>query len=202
MAVQNINIKEITRLLTSQISVGWNYFVIAKFIREAYEEDRIKGSHTIFTNSYSACWDAAILSVTKVLDKQNDSINIKYLLNCIEGSSINYPSLTKDEIKQQIINHRVEINSIEESIPGIWDERDRIVTHLDRKHVNDPANVFSNPRIELDDLHSSIRALRRILLTYNTQLKAEGISIDENQYIWDDLERLIRLIDDENARTA
>lgn len=196
------NIREIVKILTSQISIGWHYFVIAKFIREAYEKDRIKGAHTIFTNSYSACWDAAILSVTKVIDKQKGSLSLRYMLNCIEAVPSDYPGLGKTELSRQIDDHRQELQALEEKIAGIWDERDRIVAHLDRKQVNDPASVFSNPRLKLDDLHSAIRTLRRILLIYNTQLEAEGISIDENQYIWNDLERLIRLLEEDSEKAA
>lgn len=202
MAEQNANIPEIVRILASQISVGWHYFVIAKFIREAYKKDRIQGAHTIFANSYSACWDAAILSVTKVMDKQKDSLSLTYMLNCIEADANNYPLLTEDELRKQISEHRQELHGLESKIPGIWEERDRIVAHLDRKHVNNPASVYSNPPIELDELHSAIRTLRRILLIYNTQLEAGGISIDESKYIWDDLESLIRLIGENSPKAG
>jgi len=188
-------IRETAKILTSQISIGWDYFVLAKFIREAYAKGRIKGAHEVLTQSYAACWDAAILSVTKVMDKQSGSLSLSYLLNCVEASSKDYPSLTTDELKKQIADHRQELESIEARIPGIWDERDRIVAHLDRRHVNAPASVYTNPPIELNDLHGAIRALRRILLIYNAQLQAGGISIDQSQMIWDDLEKLIRLLE-------
>ena len=42
----------------------------------------------------------------------------------------------------------------------------------------------------------------RILLVYNTQLEAGGISIDESQYIWDDLEKLIGLLDQNSSKPA
>jgi len=173
-------IRETAKILTSQISIGWDYFVLAKFIREAYANGRIKGAHEVLTQSYAACWDTAILAVTKVIDKQPDSLNLSYLLNCVETSSKDYPSLTTDELKKQVADHRHELESIEARIPGIWDERDRIVAHLDRKHVNAPTSVYTNPPIELDDLHGAIRALRRILLIYNAQLQAGGISIDQS----------------------
>ena len=64
MAESNANIRAMVGILASQISVGWYYFVIAKFIREAYRNDRIQRAHTIFTYSYLVCWDAAILAVT------------------------------------------------------------------------------------------------------------------------------------------
>jgi hypothetical protein len=197
---KNEKIQEIVKILTSQISIGWHHFVIAKFIREAYEKDRIKGAHTIFTNSYSACWDAAILAVAKVIDKHGDSLSLTYMFNSIEGIAKSYPTLTELEIRKQIEKHREELKDIVSRIPGIWNERDRIIAHLDRKHVNSPTSVYSNPPIKLDDLHSAIRELRNILLIYNTQLEAGGITIDENQYIWNDLEKLIHLLESENLR--
>lgn len=198
MTENNEKIQEIVRILTSQISIGWHRFVTAKFIREAYEKGRVRGAHTIFTNSYSACWDAAILAVAKVIDKHKDAISLTYMLNCIETNSKNYPALTEKEILEQINKHRKELQEITDKIPGIWDERDRIIAHLDRKHVNAPTTVYSKPPIELDDLHSAIRTLRQILLVYNTQLDAMGISIDESEYIWNDLEKLISLLDEDD----
>lgn len=195
-------IREIAKILTSQISIGWDYFVLAKFIREAYANGRIKGAHEVLTQSYAACWDAAILSVTKVMDKQPGSLSISYLLNCVEASSRDYPSLKTDELKKQIAEHKHELESIEERIPGIWDERDRIIAHLDRKHVNAPASVYTNPPIELDDLHGAIGSLRGMLLVYNSQLQAGGISIDQSQMIWDDLEKLTRLLEADSKNAA
>lgn len=195
MSISDKNIREVVKILMSQISIGWDYFVVAKFLREAYEKTRVRGGHAILTRAYETSWDAAILAVTKVLDNQKDSLNIKYLLNCLDSVPMEYPGITRDVLVKQIAMHREEVANVEAKIPGIWDERDRIVAHLDRKHVYSPASVRSNPPIEMDDLHSAIRALRRILLVYNDQLQAGGISIDSSQEIWDDLEKILKLLD-------
>jgi hypothetical protein len=94
-------IREITKIPTFQISIGWNYFVLAKFIGEAYANGRVKRAHEVLTRSYAACWDAAVLSVTQVMDKQPDSLRLSYLLNCVEASFKDYPSLTTDELKNK-----------------------------------------------------------------------------------------------------
>src|SRR5215216_109664 len=202
MQTSDENIRDVIKILMSQISLGWDYFVVAKFIREAYGSARVAGAHAILTRAYETCWDAAILAVSKVLDNHKDSLSVKYLLNCLDSVPMQYPGLTRGALAKQIAEHRAEIADIEAQIPGIWDERDRIVAHLDRKHVYAPASVRSSPPIEMDDLHSAIRALRRILLIYNQQWQALGISIDSSQEIWNDLEKILRLLNEDGQKAG
>lgn len=202
MQTSDENIREVVKILMSQISLGWDYFVVAKFIHEAYVGARVAGGHAILTRAYETCWDAAILAVSKVLDNHKDSLSVKYLFNCLDSVPMQYPGLSRDALAMQIAEHRSEVADIEARIPGIWDERDRIVAHLDRKHVYAPASVRSSPPIEMDDLHSAIRALRRILLVYNQQWQALGISIDSSQEIWDDLEKILRLLSEDGQKAA
>jgi hypothetical protein len=202
MQASNENIREVVKILMSQISLGWDYFAVAKFVYEAYGNARVAGGHAILTRTYETCWDASILAVSKVLDNHKDSLSIKYLLNYFDSVPMQYPGLTRDALRKQIAEHRAEVADIEAHIPGIWDERDRIVAHLDRKHAYAPASVRSSPPVEMDDLHSAIRALRRIMLVYNQQWQALGISIDSSQEIWDDLEKILRLLSEDGQKAA
>jgi len=195
-------IRDTIHYLASQISLGWNCFLVSKFIREAYERDKIKGVHTILKNAQLACWDSAILAVAKVLDKHEGSISLNYLFNCIQAEPDSYPVADKTELSKQITDHRKELDNLHAILPSLWEQRDRVVAHLDKRLVNKPENTFSQPAINMDQLHSVFGTLQRILEVYDKQAQTMSLWIDESQPIWDDLEYLIGLINADKTDSA
>jgi hypothetical protein len=189
----------IIHYLASQISLGWNHLLVAKYIGEAYRENKIIGAHTILKNAQLACWDSSVLALVKVVDKHKSSQNIYYLLNCLEADPSSYPYVNKSELLVQITNHRDELRKIDAILPSLKEKRDKVIAHLDKKLVNQPETVFSYPPLETESLISAFQVLRGILETYDKQTLSFSLWIGEGQYIRNDLDYLIALIDKDKA---
>jgi len=199
---QQEQVLQVIHYLASQISLGWNYFIVFNYINQAYKQNRIKGAHTILKNAQLACWDCALLAVTKVVKPHDDSLSIYYLLNCIESnpgvySSIIVAELRGTELKKQIERHRKDLKEISASLPltRLIEERDRVVAHLDRKLVNNPDGMFSSPPLDADKLRIAFLRLREILGIYDKQTSSLSLWIDESEDVIRELDYLIRLID-------
>ena len=185
----------IIHYLASQISLGWNHLFVAKFIGEAYRDNRIMGAHTILKNAQLACWDSSVLALVKVIDKHKSSQNIFYLLNCLESDPSSYPYVNESELLEQISNHRDELSKIDEILPSLKEKRNKVIAHLDKKLVNQPETVFSYPPLDTESLYPAFQVLRGILKVYDKQTESFSLWISEGQYIKNDLDYLIALID-------
>ena len=130
----------------------------------------------------------------KIIEKNLDSLNINYLLNCIENSPDNYPFVKKKDLLEQITQHRKELNQVDTLLPGLDQERNRVIAHLDKKLVNNPEIVFPHPRLEMDNLYKAFQILRGILDLYNKQTESLSLWADESNTIRDELENIISLI--------
>lgn len=190
---------DIIHYLASQISLGWIHLYIAKFIGEAYRENRIMGAHTILKNAQLACEESSVLALGKVVVKHESSQSIYYLLNCLEEDPSSYPYVNESELLEQISNHRDELSKIDEILPSLKEKRNKVIAHLDKKLVNQPETVFSYPPLDVESLVPAFQIIRGILEVYDKQTESFSFWIDEGKDIKSDLDYLIALIDKDRA---
>jgi hypothetical protein len=189
----------IIHYLASQISLGWNHLFVAKFIGEAYRDNKIMGGDTILKNAQLACEESSVLALGKVVDKHESSQSIYYLLNCLEEDPSSYPYVNKSELLEQIKSHRKKLRKIDAILPNLKEKRDKVIAHLDKKLVNQPETVFSYPPLDTESLIPAFQMIRGILEVYDKQTESFSFWIDEGQDIKRDLDYLIALIDKDKA---
>lgn len=192
------NLKRI-HYLASQISQGWHYLHVAKYLKDAYRDNKIKGAHTLLTNAQSACWDSSVLALANVVVDNDDSLNINYLFNCLERDPSSYPYICKCKLRKQIKKHRDQLKQVDAILPRLKERRSKIIAHLDRKLVNQPETVFSYPQLDMESLIQAFLVLREILGVYDKQTESSSLWLDDSGEIYRDIHYLIALIDKDRA---
>ena len=104
--------------------------------------------------------DAATLHAAKLVETQQDSINVTYLLNEIEGARRQeFLVETFSSVKPAVDAARLRLNSMREAVLRIRDKRDRDLAHLDRRHIN---TNREHQAIEAQDLHDIFNTIENI----------------------------------------
>ena len=78
------NIKNILLQLGDQLTKCWCAFYVAKYIRQAYQSNRVPSAHYFFGATYTTCMEGILLAFSRLVLPDKDSIHIHYLLNCNE----------------------------------------------------------------------------------------------------------------------
>ena len=195
MATNNSQIKTIIDLLCSQLSEGWLYYFCAKSLNEAYQKHRITSARFFFMGTFYASLNDAILTLSKLLIDHPDSISIYYLLNYAQNNSSEFRFTTPDKIKQAIESHKQKLGMYNSLLVNVKFQRDRVLAHFDRKHVNDPASILSNPPLDMDEVETCYKELHHILNDYNLYYdKSEFYLKNIEEEVKEDLEYLLSQI--------
>lgn len=152
--------------LCDELDRGNHFFQIFKFLEEAYRKKRIIGvAPYFFAGVYDACLREAILSLAKLLVPDKDSINIYYLLNIATQNPEIFPFVEANKVKEAVTKHQRLIEELQPFIEELRGQRDQVIAHLDRKHINNSTKMLSD-QINLTETEKSFDVLLQIINTY------------------------------------
>jgi len=196
MTTNNSQIKTILDLLCNQLSEGWLYYFCAKSLNEAYEKHRITSARFFFMGTFYASLNEAILTLSKLIINHPDSISIYYLLNYAQNNPSEFQFAAPDKIKQIAEEHKLKLDSFNSLLSNIKFQRDRVLAHLDRKHVNDPDFILTNPPLDMNEVETCYKELHHILNDYNLYYnKSEFYLKNIEEEVKEDIEFLLSLIE-------
>lgn len=201
MITNGSQLKTILDLLSNQLSEGWLYYFCAKSLNDAYQKHRINSARFFFMSSFSASLNESILTLSKLMINHPDSISIYYLLNYAQNNPSELKFATPDKIKQATKDHRLKLDNYNSLLDNIRFQRDKVLAHLDRKHVNDPDFILSNPPLDMNEVEVCYKELHRILNDYNQYFnKSEFYLKNIEEEVNEDIEFLLSLIEKADNR--
>jgi hypothetical protein len=190
-------IRQILDELYNELSVGWRDFEIAKNIRVADENRSVKSAFGFFQGTYEACLDMACLSIAKIIlkDERGKPANIWYLLNCLQNNPEVFTGIGKKLILDSVDVHRKQLEDLQDTINKIERQRQNIA-HIDKWRITDRKRLYTNSRLNQNDLEIAYTLVLRILSVYKGYLRPSE-DISHLFYLWsrmiqEDVEFMVR----------
>lgn len=162
-------IKKILDLLYSQVGQGLAYFECAKSLHQAFAKSSLsRSSYFLAVVYYASLRESALALATMVEQRKNQSeITIHWLLTYAENSPSLFSDADYTEVRESAKRHRRQLQEHQTLIDNVLQHRDRILAHLDKKHVNDPESLLSNPAgINLIEMEQCFQVILEILDFY------------------------------------
>lgn len=120
-----------------------------------------------FFGVYRATVREAVLTLARIMKEHPDSITIYYLFNLLESNPHLFSPHSPEDLRQTVADHKARLEKYESLIESISEQRDRVIAHLDRKHVNDPSHLFAHPHgVNLTELGKCLWEVLDILNSY------------------------------------
>ena len=142
------------------------------------------GSSWFFRTVEDATLRGAILALAKITDGHRDAISIHYLFNLVEHNPRVLCSDSPDTLRESVAEHKATLARFEGLIDSVREYRDRVVAHLDRKHVTQsPEEVLPHPKVNLRELGECFRQVLKIVNHY--------VGYYDNEFLLDHLESYI-----------
>lgn len=136
-------VKEVQDLLFGQITQGLAYFYCAQSLYRGFRESQLMKNSYFFFGVYEAAKREAILALARIMKEHPDSITIHYLFNLLENNPRLLSSDNSESMRRAVAGHRAQLEKYEPLIESVCEQRDRVLAHLDRKHVNNPSDLFA-----------------------------------------------------------
>jgi len=194
-------IQDILGYLSNQLARGWLFFLVAKYVYQAFQSSQITSARHFFAATYLSCIESAILALSRLAVPHSDSISIEYLLNCSAQSPKAFPRAQKEVVLNSVSEHRQQLKAIGSLIANVKEQRDQTIAHLDRKYVNNPSAIFSSPPLDMREIERTFVLLLRIINTYKRYLDSSELFLNFlAPNVRDELEYLIGLIEKDNER--
>lgn len=194
MSTAQDRIEAILGYLSNELLRGILFFNIVKALRNAYSKQQLTSARYFFAGAYEACLRESVISFSKIVTPDQDSITIEYLLNCALQAPRAFPWTTKADLQKLVARHREQLVTFQPLLENVKVQRDRILAHLDRKHINDPAAVFAEPT-DMAEVERCFGVLLGIVNDYkgvfdNSELHLESIGA----FIQEDIPYLVQLM--------
>lgn len=129
------NVPRLERIIdevADELSRAQLYLSVAFALNEKYREGRITSARYLSYGSYYAALREGLLSVSKLLIHDQDSISIVYLLDYALSNPREYGHSESDEVKAMVRWHNVQIKGLEDLAERLRPIRDMVLAHLDR----------------------------------------------------------------------
>jgi len=121
--------KEVTLICWEAYQTLTCYYHFQYLLVSFYSDlDKINLATGFFAETLKAMRYRLILGTSKLFEKNKDSANILKLLNCGEQNHIH-----RDNLRDIIKKARIEYNGFESEIEELFDYRDKLFAHQDRK---------------------------------------------------------------------
>ena len=160
-------VKEAQDLLFGQITQGLVYFYCARSLHKAFQESQLMKMSYFFFGVYRAVVREAILALSRIMKEHKDSITIRYLFNLVENNPRLFSPDSPESVGRSVASHRVRLEKYGSLIESVCEQRDRVGAHLDRKHVNNPSDLFAHPQgVNLTELGECLLEILDILNFY------------------------------------
>lgn len=178
-------IKAILELLSSELAKGRLCFQIAQCLQHKLKHSGPLISPSFLSGSYQACLDQAILSLAKLGIFERESVSVEYLLNCASQNVKAFRFASLGELEMKIEHHRHLLAEQKPFFDKVKGMRDRILAHLDRKHINEP-DVIEQVQIEFNEIDHCFTIFVEILNTYKGYYDRSQLDLSSNQQIIQD----------------
>jgi hypothetical protein len=196
MAKNGNKIKAILDLLTAELSAGILYLQIASTLHAKYAHSDLLASPCLLSMTYQACFNQVVLSLARLGIHERESVSIEYLLNCAWQNTKAFRFTDRQELEGQIKTHRqllLEKGPFLEKVKAL---RDRMLAHLDRKHINEP-EIISTLQIQFDQIEQTFETFLQILNYYKESYDSTQIDLSTSkQMLREDIARLVACAED------
>lgn len=160
-------VKKVQKFLFGQITQGLGYFYCARSLHQAFQRNRFMRASNFFYWAYQATEREAIMALARIIKEHPDSITIDYLFNLVENNPHLFSPDNPGSVRQAVANHRARLEKYQSLIESVCEQRDRVGAHLDKKHVNNPADLFVHPQgVNLTELGDCLWEVLDILNFY------------------------------------
>ena len=194
MSTAQERMKAILGYLSHEVHRGILFLNIVKALHTAYNKQQLTSARDFFAGTYEACLRGSLISFSKIVIPDQDSITIDYLLNCTLQSPQAFSRIAKDDLQRLVTRHKAQLDAFRPLFENVKVQRDRILVHLDRKHINDPSAVFAEP-IDMSEIERCFGALLQIINDYNHVFDNSELSVEDvGESIQEDVGYLVQLI--------
>lgn len=201
MNKSNPKIRDILGYLSDQLVRGWVALQVSKYLHQAFQNQKITCARYFFTSAYLSCTESAVLTLSRLIIPNNDSINIEYLLNVSKHNLKAFSYGSKEEVLKAILEHEQKLGAIASLVVSIKDHRNRTIAHLDRKYINDPTVIFANPPIDMREVERVFQLVLQIINTYKGYFDSSELYLAHlEKDVEDDLGYLTHLMKEANER--
>lgn len=160
-------VEKVQDLLFDQIVQSLLYFYCARSLHEAFRQSELMKRSYFFFAVYQAAVSEAILALSRILKEHKDSITIHYLFNLAENEPRLFSSDSPETVRSSVAAHRARLEEYGPLIDSVIEQRDRVGAHLDRRHVNNPSDLFAHPHgVNLTEVGECLREVLDILNLY------------------------------------
>ncbi len=178
MATLREKIKRLLDNLSLELQRGVRCLQVVQTIRQARSEGYVE-EDKFFNIVLDTCMRESLLSLAKLAISEKESITIDYLLNCaLEVPSKGFRNATRAEVESSVLEHRNQLEALAPLIDDLKMQRDRVLAHLDRKHVNEP-EVMSTIQINLAEIERAFEIFGGIINTYRRYFGITQLSIED-----------------------
>ena len=163
-------LQAIVGALSEQLARGWASLEAARRIDSACPVQAQDCARTLASTVYEACVESAILALARLVVTHKDSVNVTYLLNCVQQSPSAFPIPERDGMARTVERHRLLLDEMQPLVDQVKDYRDRTIAHLDKRVVNHWYAVHAHPPIELDQVERAFARIGALLNVYRAAL--------------------------------
>lgn len=194
--------KQLIGHIMHQLNKGWGRHLVAKHVHEIRASKAINSLHWFLGITEDASIESAILALSRIVVPQRSSISIQYLLNYLEQNPSAFSHISVDTLREQVAVDKKSLETVSTVIENIKEQRDRTVTHLDRRHVDNPAAVYNHPPLNYQEVEKVFMLLLEIINHYNSYMKpsTEFILHQIDVGIAEDIRYLSRIIQEDDAK--
>ena len=157
------HLEQTLEVIGNQFYQAWLYFYAAKHLEQA---DLMGCLRYLYSAVYWACIDDAILVFSRLLLKNPDSVTLHNLLYIAENQSTLFKFATPEIIKESVANSRVQLEGFTPLFEVIKTQRDKMLAHLDKKHVNDLDDILAIPLINFYEVENCLHETLKIFNVY------------------------------------
>ena len=178
-----LTLKEKVRSLLESLSLelerGVRCREVAKAIDFADSGEQLRGESGLVRTVREACEREALLSLAKLVIAEGESISVDYLLNCaLEVPSKAFPHASRETLEAAVLEHRGQLAGLARLSEELKARRDRMLAHLDRKHVNDP-EVLPSGGVDLEAIGEGYEIVAEIISVYRGFFGMPELSLEE-----------------------
>lgn len=179
MATLREKLKSLLNNLSEELLRGYGCWRIAQEIQAARGEGDLAGAAQFLSIVQEACTREAYLSLAKLGTAEGESITLEYLLNVAgQVPSRSFPLATREEIDRSVAVQRGQLEQLAPLMDDLKMRRDRILAHLDRKHINEP-EVVAPESMETEQIEACFLVFLGILNTYRRYFGSAQLSFEK-----------------------
>jgi hypothetical protein len=215
-------IYELIGLLTAELVQGWRCYHVANSIHQAYADKRINCMYYFLTTVRVSCENSVILILNNLISEQkrHKTANIGYLLGLFEtwaNKNMKFLNFTGKErfenvsrtsaptlrvldknLSKYISQDRQQLESIRPTIEKLELHRNTVIAHIDRRLINDPASLVTEPPLHQGEIESAFEILFGIIKRYNWYLGYDVRFEEHGRGALEDFRYLIEMIQKDN----